>query len=286
MSVVERAAWLTLARAGACVSVLGLLAACAGGPTRSVEEPATVINAPPSSRGNPLFYEVLGKRYYVLQSSEGYRERGIASWYGTDFHGLSTASGEPYDMYALTAAHKTLPIPTWAEVTNLGNGKRVIVKINDRGPFVADRIIDLSYSAAKALDIIGAGTAMVEVRALGVSAAAPIGAGAPTLRADNKPPDRSFALIRSADAATVGATDVPARQMFAQVGAFSDRTNADKLLARLKAAGYANAFILSDGRRALHRVRIGPLAGAGDFDSLRARLRSVGISQTQLIVGQ
>ena len=129
--------------------------------------PSAYSPPPRRDRGNPPFYDVLGKRYYVLESSEGYQAKGVASWYGGDFHGLSTSSGERYDMHAMTAAHTTLPIPTWVEVTNLGNGKRVIVKVNDRGPFVDSRLIDLSYAAATALDMIRAGTARVEVRAIG-----------------------------------------------------------------------------------------------------------------------
>jgi len=107
---------------------------------------------PRGTRGNPPFYEVFGKRYYVLASSEGFVERGTASWYGPGFHSASTSLGERYDMYAMTAAHKTLPIPAYAEVTNLRNGRKVVVRINDRGPFVGDRIIDLSYTAAAKLD--------------------------------------------------------------------------------------------------------------------------------------
>ena len=121
---------------------------------------------PRSASGNPPFYEVGGHRYIVLASAAGYRERGVASWYGPDFHGLQTATGERYDMFAMTAAHKTLPIPCYARVTNLSNGRSVVVRINDRGPFVANRIIDLSYSAARSLDMIRNGTAFVEVETL------------------------------------------------------------------------------------------------------------------------
>src|SRR6188768_3753589 len=121
---------------------------------------------PRGTRGNPPFYEVFGKRYYVLASSEGFVERGTASWYGPGFHAASTSLGERYDMYAMTAAHKTLPIPAYAEVTNLRNGRKVVVRINDRGPFVGDRIIDLSYTAAARLDMLLQGTAPVEVRVI------------------------------------------------------------------------------------------------------------------------
>ena len=105
-------------------------------------------------------------RYTVMNSSTGYRERGVASWYGKKFHGRSTSSGERYDMYAMTAAHKTLPLPTNVRVTNLDNGRSITVRVNDRGPFVKNRLIDLSYAAAKELDVVANGTGMVEVVAL------------------------------------------------------------------------------------------------------------------------
>lgn len=145
-----------------------VLAGCAGSPPQPSGGGAQAgTSAPRSSRGNPPFYEVFGKRYYVLDTSDGFSERGIASWYGRDFHGKATSSGEIYDMRAMTAAHKTLPIPTWVEVTNLTNGRRIIVKVNDRGPFVDGRVIDLSQRAAEELDMIRDGTARVQVRALG-----------------------------------------------------------------------------------------------------------------------
>src|SRR5262249_4824092 len=137
---------------------------------------------PRGTRGNPPFYEVFGKRYAVMASSEGWVERGTASWYGPGFHAASTSLGEPSDMYGMTAAHKTLPIPCYAEVTNLRNGRRVVVRINDRGPFVGDRIIDLSYTAAAKLDMLLQGTAPVEVRVITAgpgSATPPVVASAP-----------------------------------------------------------------------------------------------------------
>lgn len=156
--------------------VLLLLAGCSGmaprdgGPDRHVDlasVPDAVPRDEPHSRyGNPAHYEVYGKRYHVRDSADGYVERGIASWYGTKFHGRRTSSGEPYDMYRMTAAHKTLPLPTYCRVTNLRNGRSVIVRVNDRGPFHANRIIDLSYVAAAKLGIAANGTGLVEVRAL------------------------------------------------------------------------------------------------------------------------
>jgi rare lipoprotein A len=116
--------------------------------------------------GNPTSYEQDGEEYHVLETSEGYREIAMASWYGQAFQGRRTSSGEPYDMYRMTAAHKTLPLPTYVRVTNLGNGRSVVVRVNDRGPFIQGRIIDLSFVAAQRLDMVGTGTARVEVVAL------------------------------------------------------------------------------------------------------------------------
>ena len=121
---------------------------------------------PPSRSGNPDTYVVFGKRYRVKETSAGHRETGTASWYGWDFHGRKTSSGPPFNMFELTAAHKSLPIPTYARVTHLDNGRSIVVKVNDRGPFVGERIIDLSYAAAARLDMLDQGTARVEVAAL------------------------------------------------------------------------------------------------------------------------
>jgi rare lipoprotein A len=161
------------------------LAACLSAPERTAPAPIStvppVLSAPPmpatvpdavpriearARYGNPPFYDVFGKRYYVLSSSVGYWERGVASWYGPGFHKVRTSIGEPYDMYAMTAAHKTLPLPAYVRVTNLQNGRSVVVRVNDRGPFVGNRIIDLSYTAAAKLDMLRNGTAMVDVRTI------------------------------------------------------------------------------------------------------------------------
>ncbi|MBP7616482.1 MAG: septal ring lytic transglycosylase RlpA family protein, partial [Steroidobacteraceae bacterium] len=136
-------------------------------PTDVAAIPDAVPRAEPRSlRGNPPFYEVFGKRYAVLATAEGHIERGVASWYGPGFHAAQTSTGEPYDMYAMTAAHKTLPLPCYARVTNLANGRSVVVRVNDRGPFVAGRIVDLSYTAAAKLDMLRGGTAFVEMRVI------------------------------------------------------------------------------------------------------------------------
>jgi len=156
--------------------LLGLLSGCSstadkGWATNGQPDADSIPDAvpkvePKSKYGNPASYVVFGKRYYTKNSSKGYVERGVASWYGRDFHGRKTSSGEPYDMYAMTAAHKTLPLPTYARVTNLTNGRTAVVKINDRGPFHGDRVIDLSYSAARKLGVVAKGTGMVEIRAV------------------------------------------------------------------------------------------------------------------------
>ena len=129
--------------------------------------PDAVPRVEPLSRsGNPASYQVRGKRYFTKTTSTGHVERGLASWYGRQFHGRKTSSGERYDMYAMTAAHKTLPLPTYVHVTNMENGRTAVVKVNDRGPFHGPRVIDLSYSAARKLGVVQKGTALVEVRAI------------------------------------------------------------------------------------------------------------------------
>jgi rare lipoprotein A (peptidoglycan hydrolase)/cell division protein FtsN len=160
--------------------VIGVFTGCSTAPPRPSQEaaisPDTAIRTapdevvprqePPSLTGNEPSYVVFGRRYYVMGSSEGYRQRGIASWYGPGFHGRRTSSGNIYNMYGISAAHKNLPIPSYARVTHLGNGRSIVVRIDDRGPFVGDRLIDLSYGAAAKLGMIGGGTALVEIEAL------------------------------------------------------------------------------------------------------------------------
>jgi rare lipoprotein A len=211
---------------------------------------------PLSLRGNPPWYEVFGKRYTVLATSVGYRERGVASWYGPDFHAKATSSGEIYDMYAMTAAHKTLPLPCYARVTNLSNGRSVIVRINDRGPFVANRIIDLSYTAAHKLDMTRAGTVFVEVEVL-----------------------TPGTLTDTAQTLTATQT-VPALSptLYVQAGAFGIPTNATQLADRLRRNGFNNVQVLPpDAAASLHRVRIGPIANVAAFDEAVARLTALGV---------
>jgi rare lipoprotein A len=283
--------------AGVLLLAALIVAGCGGGPRRA--EPAVQAGTAPEpsygGRGNPPFYEVFGRRYHVLPTSAGYLERGVASWYGRDFHGLTTSGGEIYDMHALTAAHPTLPIPTWVEVTHVGNGKRVTVRINDRGPFVGDRIIDLSYRAAQMLDMVNEGTALVEVRALETPAAAvataasvsSTGPAAVVTSTDPRPaePSRGFSIINEAAAATPTQADQPLRQMFVQVGAFSEHANALRMVQELRAGGYPGTFVVSsNGGDGLHRVRV-PVRDEAEFDRVTDGLRSLGLGDTRLVVG-
>jgi rare lipoprotein A len=227
--------------------------------------PDAVPRDEPLSRyGNPETYEVFGRRYKVMKSAKGHVERGLASWYGPGFHSERTSSGEPYDMYAMTAAHKTLPIPAYVRVTNLENGRSVVVRVNDRGPFVGDRIIDLSYTAAWKLDILQAGTAKVEIRVL--------------------EPDRRRALPPLTTATVIAPDGTATGGRFLQAGSFSSRANAAALAGRLADAGVAGATIREaqvDGRT-FYRVRVGPLADAAHAARLAEQLRSLGIPDARL----
>ena len=209
---------------------------------------------PKSAKGNPPFYNVLGKRYFVLSTSTGYLERGVASWYGPGFHAQSTSNGERYDMYAMSAAHKTLPLPAYVQVTNLRNGRSVTVRVNDRGPFKDGRIIDLSYTAASKLGMLRDGTAFVEVRAVTTS--------------------------EQADHAAVA----PATALFVQAGAFTAEANAQKLVTQLRAQGVTNANVRGDqvNGQTLYRVRVGPIPSVPEFDKVLARLKKLGIADARL----
>jgi len=229
---------------------------------------AQVQHAPRSKYGNPPFYEVFGERYYVMDSSKDFSEQGVASWYGTKFHGKRTSSGEPYDMYAMTAAHKTLPLPTFVRVTNLENGRAVVVKVNDRGPFVDRRIIDLSYAAATRLDMTRKGTARVRLEALSADAPELAGTPVPPPVLQEEPP---------AMAATGQA------RMYVQVGAYSDPANADRVQRELDAQGLPSVIRNGhDKGRKIYRVRVGPLADDRSFDQTVARLRQLNYADTHL----
>jgi rare lipoprotein A len=239
---------------------------------------------PRSRRGNPPFYEVFGKRYYVLSSSAAYLERGVASWYGPGFHKVQTSIGEPYDMYGMTAAHKTLPLPAYVRVTNLQNGRSVVVRVNDRGPFVGNRIIDLSYTAASRLDMLRNGTAMVEVRALDVPPAAPDSGTTLLSAASASPASGQTGAAASTGAASTGAASAGAAVLFVQAGAFADPANAERLAAKLRSGGYGKIFVRDDliAGRKMYRVRIGPVPDVPEFDRIVAALERAGVHDAHL----
>lgn len=285
-----------IAAVAAAAFMLSLLASCGGnrtkdsGPGGSASIPDMPGNAIPrpearSRYGNGPNYEVLGKHYTVMQSGAGYSERGVASWYGKKFHGRLTSNRETYDMYLMTAAHKSLPLPTFVRVRNLRNNKSIVVRVNDRGPFVHNRIIDLSYAAALKLDMVRDGTSLVEVTAITFDE--PAGdrptrtvTAAPTQELPPNPaqrrlpqqdqeippnpapqrpqqqdqevppkpaPQRPQQQVRETPPAPDPAPTVDKpKQVYAQVGAFGSRDNAKKRQQVLTQRGISNAFIHAD----------------------------------------
>ncbi|APZ44115.1 septal ring lytic transglycosylase RlpA family protein [Acidihalobacter ferrooxydans] len=237
------------AHALAALFAVSLLAACATAPPHVAMAPGTAAYNRP--------YVVGGRHYSVLPACAGYQQRGIASWYGPGFNGHPTSTGSTYNMYALTAASKVLPLPCWVRVTNLRNGRQVVVKVNDRGPFVANRIIDLSYAAARDLDMIGPGTAIVELQA--------VDPGRPR---SNPPPPRT--QVQGA----------PAPRLFLQVGAFAGRDNAQHLATALRDMGFGPVRVdtlLRGQRQTLFAVRLGPLASVDKLDAAARRMNAIGI---------
>jgi len=232
--------------------------------------PDAVPRVEPLSRGgNPSSYVVFGKRYYPMREARGYVQRGIASWYGRKFHGNKTSNGETYDMYRMTAAHKRLPLPSFAEVTNLENGRRVIVRVNDRGPFHENRIIDLSYAAASRIGMLGKGTALVEVRVIDPRAPDP-----PVRVAIPTPPPVGPAGVASAP------------RIFLQAGAFSDSANAERLRARLETglARQVRVVPVDAAAGRVHRVQVGPLASVAIADQVTEAMHGLGIAEPLVVV--
>ena len=223
-------------------------------------------NEPKSKYGNPESYVVFGKRYYVLPSVKGYVEEGIASWYGPKFHGKRTSSGETYDMYQVTAAHKTLPIPCYARVTNKKNGRSIIVRINDRGPFHDNRIIDLSYTAAVQLGIVSRGTGYVEVRAIDPRVS-PI-AIAQTAATDTQATPSEQTAVQGSQSEL---------KIFVQVGAFGILANAQGLAQRLQAfkIGDVQVHKFTVAERDIHKVWIGPLNDVAEADVTVNKLNEI-----------
>lgn len=233
---------LTLLLVGAAV----LLAACASQPPpRQPASQKRPVYVPPKSKAKKpppatqKSYKVMGKWYHPVASADGFTQRGKASWYGKKFHGRKTANGERYNMYGVTAAHKTLPLGTWVRVENLDNGRKLDIRLNDRGPFVHGRIIDLSYGAAKKLGVVGPGTANVKLTALGsrVTGSSAAGTKSPAYRP----------------------VDWNKGRFTFQVGAFSDPNNAKRYMAKLSSL-YKHAHIkpyYHPDHGKLYGVRIG-----------------------------
>lgn len=277
-----------------CV-VLTACGAVSGGrpPTFDPDRIADAVpgDEPLSRYGNPDSYVVLGKRYYTLNTARGFAERGIASWYGNPFHGRRTSSGEVYDMYRMTAAHKQLPLPTYVEVRNLDNGRTTTVKVNDRGPFKDNRVIDLSYAAALKLGVVVKGTAFVEIRALdanGKPSSTPPPAVSTPLPQAAAPAVVAGAAAGIQPAVPVTTTPPPVvRQsgMYLQIGAYAERRNAEKIsdqLGRVVTSGVEIREIKSNNK-VFYRVQIGPLPSTEVADQVVAALEKLGITQHYFI---
>ncbi|TFU06323.1 septal ring lytic transglycosylase RlpA family protein [Polymorphobacter arshaanensis] len=291
----------------AALALLLTLAACAD---KTAKPPASAGSKPATSAGSKVKigkpYEVLGV-WYTPSDDRSYDAVGIASWYGPGFHGLDTANGERYEMDALTAAHKTLPMPSYVEVTNLNNGRVLTVRINDRGPFVDGRIIDLSRRAAQLLGIDKAGTAKVRVRrvfpdaeqiaalaplpqAVAVRAPAPVvapvaaadvaAAPAEVAPVDTTPAPVAVVAVPPAAVAAMTVVPPPTQQLFIQVAAVSDQGRAEWLRSYLAPYGTVTIAAAPSG---LWRVRIGPVSDADSAASTLARVQAAGYSDAAIV---
>lgn len=243
------------------------------GPPNFYVDETKIPNATPKAEplakfGNMSAYNVFGKRYYTMKSSKNYEEVGIASWYGTQFHAHRTSSGEPYNMLAMTAAHKTLPLPTYVEVTNLRNHRKIIVKVNDRGPFESNRLIDLSYVAAKKLGMLGKGTAYVKVKSI-------------------DPTEHSNTVFIAKNIRTIKTNyQLPIKHrkqqnvqlVYLQVGAFRSKSHAEQLKSKLSSLLDTTVKIShSSDKGKLYRVKIGPFKDITTVNKMSHRLKVLGI---------
>ncbi|HEC12642.1 MAG TPA: septal ring lytic transglycosylase RlpA family protein [Acidiferrobacteraceae bacterium] len=262
------------------VVCVGLLSGCGGRhkrggyyegdgpPKRSNVDIDAIPDARPTGEGLSRYgnktYSVNGKTYHPIRSARHYKERGVASWYGKKFHGRRTSNGEVYDMYRMSAAHRTLPLPSFLRVTNLANARSVVVRVNDRGPFYDNRLIDLSYAAAHRIGVLATGTALVELQGVSGESNAGLESGAP----------------RSLDYAG------GAPQLYLQVGAFISRANAERLRLRLEQAQLGPVVIqmARSGARKVHRVRIGPLNSVTQGDDLAEKVSHQGFVNARLVV--
>lgn len=247
------------------LSSLLLLGACSSQSSRyKISDDVAPIDAPdvtkvedahpkfePYSRGgNPKNYTVLGKSYQVLPSGKGYQKTGVASWYGKKFHGHLTSNGETYDMYSMSAAHKTLPLPSYVKVTNLGNNKSVVVRVNDRGPFHDNRIIDLSYAAAHRLDMLKTGTAKVKIEVIYIE----------------NPESATLAQLKDT------------RLHYVQVLASSDKLRVEQLAKSLTSQYQVQTRIQQTGN--LYKLQLGPIGRQQIADKLHQELQQNGYPQS------
>lgn len=253
-------------------------------------------------------YSVLGKTYFPLQESKTYVQSGTASWYGTKFHGQNTANGEVYDLYGMSAAHKTLPLPSYVRVTNLDNNKTVILRVNDRGPFYSDRIIDLSYAAAKKLGYAETGTARVKVEGVdpqqwwaakgrpaplmlnepkvAQNSAPVITASAGTVEQWTPPPQQHAAAVVPVQLADAKKNaSAPASGQYLQVGAFANPDAAELLRSKLSGMVSAPVFISSIVRnqQTLHRVRMGPIGSPGEIAQVQNSVRLANLGSPSVV---
>ncbi|HIX61295.1 MAG TPA: septal ring lytic transglycosylase RlpA family protein [Candidatus Halomonas stercoripullorum] len=270
------------------------------------EIPDAVPRVEPLSRGgNRPVYEVWGKSYRVLPEARGYAQQGNASWYGEKFHGYATSNGEIYDMYKMTAAHRSLPLPSYVRVTSLDNGRSVIVRVNDRGPFHSDREIDLSYAAAARLDILERGTGRVKVEAIdpqhwlaenangqaNQQPAAVVQRPAVTQAPETDTAEAitpaavsaTRAAPASSPAAGTGVTGEGESPVFLQVAALGSAESARALQTRLQ--GKLSHPVRVADRAGMYRVQVGPLAHAGMAGSVRDALRQAGFEQSFIVNG-
>lgn len=234
---------------------------------------------PLSKVGNLPQYRVFGKTYHTMSSSKNYHAVGTASWYGRKFHQHSTSSGEPYDMLGMTAAHKTLPLPTYVQVTNLSNGRKVIVKVNDRGPFEGSRLIDLSYAAAKKLGMLGHGTTKVSVTAIDPRKynSQPSYYNHDDLYlADNKRTESHYVTHQKPDSTQQTSS------VYLQVAAFKNKSNAEKL--RKQLSSVVTSPVQITNAKKLYRVQIGPILNKSHVAQINRKLRAMGLSSRQTVV--
>ena len=282
----------------ACVALLAL-AACSSRPPREATEPGVQNAARAPIKGGGYYkddgpgdnppdldriqdaqprperlsrfannpYQALGKDYVPMKVAAGFRERGVASWYGRRYHGQKTSSGEPYDMYAMTAAHPTLPIPSYVRVTNIANGRSVVVRVNDRGPFLSDRVIDLSYVAAYKLGYVQAGSAQVEVES--VTTASPQVASLPPPSAAEPPQSPTPTQEPAPLPVTSDASGV-----YLQLGAFSMRDNAESFRARIyKDLSWLAQPMLVNAQGGIYRLHLGPYRTQDEARQVAERIR-------------